>query len=393
MPFEIVEKALLSIPCDAIVNPTDDLLSGSKGLDAQIHQVGGNNLRKECDEFIPLTEGEAMLTHAFGLRARYIIHTAVPQWNDRGDKWEILRNCYRNSLALATQLSFSNIAFPLIGHDTEGLSKELILQVAAEEIGSYLEDNDDVDITLAVEDRRDFQPNPSLMAEVEEYIRTIQEAEEKARRQELMLDQASTGPFPAITPEKIEEERRKADSFQHHPQTQVNYSSAFGVPDLSGHHKDYEKETVFSQDSGHYSDSSDHGSLLDTDVIFNSLFPEGTDWILDESFSQMVLRKIDEKGFKKDSDCYRRANIDRRLFSRIRSDRNYHPKKTTALALAVALRLSLDETNELLLKAGYSLSDSILFDIIVKCCISQGVYSVFKINEILFKHDQPLLGG
>ena len=107
----------------------------------------------------------------------------------------------------------------------------------------------------------------------------------------------------------------------------------------------------------------------------------------------MVLRKIDEKGFKKDSDCYNRANIDRRLFSRIRSDQNYHPKKTTALALAIALELSLDETKELLMKAGYSLSHSILFDVVIEGCILERRYNIFEVNEILFYYDQPLLGG
>ena len=115
--------------------------------------------------------------------------------------------------------------------------------------------------------------------------------------------------------------------------------------------------------------------------------------ILDESFSQMVLRKIDERGFEKDSNCYGRANIDRRLFSRIRCDQNYHPKKTTAVALAIALELSLSETKELLMKAGYSLSHSILFDVIVEYCILQQNYNIFEINELLFYYDQPLLGG
>ena len=115
--------------------------------------------------------------------------------------------------------------------------------------------------------------------------------------------------------------------------------------------------------------------------------------MLDESFSQMVMRKIDEKGYKKDSDCYGRANLDRRLFSRLRCDENYHPKKTTALALAVALELSLEETGELLQKAGYSLSRSILLDVIVEYCILQKNYDIFQINELLFQYDQPLLGG
>ena len=107
----------------------------------------------------------------------------------------------------------------------------------------------------------------------------------------------------------------------------------------------------------------------------------------------MVLRKVDEKGYKKDSDCYSKANLDRRLFSRLRCDEDYHPKKTTAVALAIALELSISETNELLMKAGYSLSHSITFDVIVEYCILQHNYNIFEINELLFQYDQPLLGG
>ena len=107
----------------------------------------------------------------------------------------------------------------------------------------------------------------------------------------------------------------------------------------------------------------------------------------------MVLRMIDEKGFKKDSDCYRKANIDKRLFSKIRTDKHYHPKKTTALAIAVALELSNEQTRELLMKAGYTLSHSILFDIIVEYCIIQKNYNIHEINAILYEYDLPLLGG
>ena len=452
MLFQIILGSLPLCCCDAVVNPTDEIFSGSGGLDAQIHRAAGPGLRRECGALPGLKIGEAALTGAYGLPCRAIIHTVAPWWTGRAEELEGLRRCYRSALRLALEKDLHELAFPLIGSGTRGFPKETVLQIAAEELRAFLEAHDDFDIRLVVYDRSEFQPSRALLDGLENYRRTLREEESFAGAADYGLSMPMQKE-PAEEPEPPEltapEANRRSGlrerlsqllrgNRENKESAPVPFSMpADELPTTSSAPEDEEpmassmpmdeEFTAFSAPE----DELPMASSMPMDEEFTTFsapedeelasFPMPMDeapapcampeaqapapftmpepsfstarLVLDESFSEMVMRKIDEAGFKKDSECYVRANIDRRLFSKIRSDKHYHPKKTTALALAVALELPLGETRELLEKAGYSLSHSILFDVIVEYCILRKNYDIIEINELLFEYDQPLLGG
>ena len=370
MPFQIIQGNILHYRCDAIVNPTDEFFSGSGGLDEQVHLVAGPELYKECAALGRLEIGQAALTKAYRLGCRKIIHTVAPWWSGREVELELLRECYRSSLRLALDEGLTELAFPLIGSGTRAFPKETVLEIAAEEIRVFLSAHDDFRILLVVHDRSEFQPSRTLLQGLDRYRQTLR-VEESCYE----TDASVPLPTPMVSAPTQPKDGERND--------RMVFASR--KPDLRKSRR--VKLPLFSRPQAKAPEAAPAPCEM-PELTFST-----ERIVMDESFSEMVMRKIDERGFKKDSECYVRANIDRRLFSKIRSDQSYHPKKTTAVALAVALELTLDDTKELLEKAGYSLSHSILFDVIVEYCILQKNYDIFQINELLFQYDQPLLGG
>jgi transcriptional regulator with XRE-family HTH domain len=227
----------------------------------------------------------------------------------------------------------------LISSGIYGYPKDEALQVATATIQDFLINND-IDITLVVFDKSAFTVSRELLGEVESYIDEHYVDIHQIKRRKLL---------------------------------------------------DVERQAI--------SEADERASILNEPILEDMLAPIGApapldDLVgnLDEPFSQMLLRLIDAKGMT-DVEVYKRANLDRKLFSKIRSNKGYMPSKRTAIALAVALKLSLDETDDLLERAGYALSHAVKFDVIVEYFIANGKYDVFAINEVLFEYDQPLLGG
>jgi hypothetical protein len=272
------------------------------------------------------------MTDGFRLEAKYIIHTPGPIW--RGGSHQeaaLLRASYNNSLELAKNQQCESIAFPLISTGIYGYPKEEALQIAISSISSFLLHHDLL-VYLVVFDKNSFGLSQKLFTSIHQFIdeHYVQEVESTfARNRE---------------EDFIWEFRQEVEIFQ----------------------KDQFKEA-----------ESSLVNLLDQ---------------LDESFSERLLRLIDEKEMT-DVETYKRANIDRRLFSKIRNGSEYTPKKKTTIAFAIALRLNVEETMELLAAAGYTLSRSNKFDVIVEYFIQQANYNIHEINEALFAFDQPLLGA
>jgi O-acetyl-ADP-ribose deacetylase (regulator of RNase III) len=342
MPFTIVRQDITKMKVDAIVNAANtDLAMGGGVCGAIFKAAGAQKLQAACDRVAPIKTGEAAITPAFALPSKYVIHAAGPvyrHWNAAQSEI-LLRSAYTNSLRLAFDNKCSSIAFPLISSGIFGYPKDEALSVASSAIRDFLFDHD-IDVYLAVFDRAAFSVSEKLLGAVESYIDEHYVEEHRVYRRDLL---------------DVEREALSDDAI-------MGYNAP--MPSMA------QPKATSQQSAG-----------ID-DLVGN----------LDEPFASTLLRLIDAKG-KTDVEVYKRANIDRKLFSKIRTGKGYTPGKRTIVALAVALELSLAETDDLLERAGYALSHSQKFDVIVEFFIVSGKYDIFEINEVLFKYDQPLLGA
>lgn len=332
MPFTIVRQDITKMQVDAIVNAANtDLIMGGGVCGAIFKAAGADALQAACDKAAPIKTGGAAITSGFDLPAKYVIHAAGPvyhQWNVEQNE-QLLRSAYIESLNLALQNKCESIAFPLISSGIYGYPKREALQVATSAIKDFLIQHD-MNVFLVIFDKQAFAVSEELLGEVESYIDENYVETHFAHRRDL------------LDVEKIAMREAMVPSYAAMPM-----DASKGLDDL----------------------------IID----------------LDEPFNITLLRLIDAKG-KTDVEVYKRANIDRKLFSKIRTGKGYVPSKRTALALAIALELSLEETDDLLERAGYALSHSQKFDVIIEYFIINGKYDIFEINEVLFKYDQPLLG-
>ena len=372
MPFFIVRNDITKMRVDAIVNAAKPSLLGGGGVDGAIHAAAGPELLEECKALGGCEVGQAKLTKGYRLPARYVIHTVGPRWHGGlfGEKRKLLR-CYRSSLELAAEQGLESVAFPLISSGACGYPKDKALEVAREAIESFLLEQD-MTVYLVVYGEESLTASRQVFAEVREYIDREYVREHPSRRNRREED--VFGADATLLSAEEDACASAAPFFAEREEAAPQAMAPMPAPKPRPAPKAAERPANSFQ------------------APMASAAPGWRFGALDESFQQMLLRKIDERGIT-DAACYKRANIDRKLFSKIRKDVHYKPSKPTVLAFAVALELELGETEELLEKAGFALSRSSKFDLILRYYIERHVYDVFKINETLFEFDQALLGN
>lgn len=339
MPFRIIRNDITKVTADAIVNTANPRPVIGRGTDSAVYAAAGaEKLLDERAKIGVIERGQAAATPAFALHAKYIIHTVGPSWEggDHGEQ-EVLRSCYRSSLTLAAELKAKSIAFPLIATGVYGFPKDEALNIALSEIGKFLFTHD-MDVILVVFDQTAFELSKQLVGEIDEYI--DEHGVGEARRDEY------------------------GDAWLYH-RREMRETRVGTVTNLLQHPAPVPVKKDPSLDE-----------VLDG---------------AGESFRQRLFQLIQESGMD-DVTVYKRANIDRKLFSRIRTNPNYKPTKRTAVALAIALELDMPVMQDLLARAEIALSPSSKFDLIINYFVTHGIYDIFEINAALFQYGQPILG-
>ena len=332
MPFEILRNDITKMKADAIVNTANPRPVIGSGVDSMLHQAAGPELLKARQAIGPIAVGEAAVTDAFALQARFVIHTVGPVWQGGGCAEEaLLRRCYDNALRLAAERKCRSIAFPLISSGNYGFPKDKALQVAIAAFSAFLMENE-MQIYLVVFDRGAYRLSEQLFQGVASYI------------DQHYVDSCELATYGAAP----RRGRRRLERCM-----EVCESMAMPRPSMSL------EDFLKAKDSG---------------------------------FTQRLRELILEKGLK-NSAVYKRANISKQLFSKIINDPDARPTKPTAIALALALELDLEGTRDLIGRAGYALTNSSTFDLIIRYFIERKEYNVVQINIALYEFDQSLLGA
>lgn len=396
MPLNIIRNDISKVKADAIVNTANANVAVGAGVDQAIYEAAGfDDLLAERAKIGPMKPGQAAATPAFALDAKYIIHTIGPAWQGGNyHERETVASCYRESLKIADELHCESVAFPLISTGTFGFPKDEALRIAVSEISSFLFTHD-MTVYMVVYDKEAFVISGKAFPDIKEFIdeEDIKPPESSyIRRRRRMQQAADFLENSSILQESHPVAAAIALEEEGYPE-----AAEEEIPDLDAPAVDewIEESSVETIDNADLSYSASHS-------LAGSLFTENYEGLSEEldriikrrahTFQQTLFRWIDRKGMT-DPEVYKKANVDRKLFSKIRSKEDYLPSKKTVIAFAIALELNLDETMDLLRRAGYALNPSSKFDLIVEYCITHKIYNIHVVNIFLFDRTEQTLGG
>ncbi|WP_281714373.1 macro domain-containing protein [Allobaculum stercoricanis] len=352
MPFEIVCKDLNDLQVDAVVRVVDADSEFDLGAEQDGHIKVEFELFESKDQNGCSLFDDVVIVPICNQEAKYVIYIKRSILLDDHDDDQILASCYRKVLEVADAFHCESIALPLLDLKRDGWTKDLALQVALQEIRTFLFDHE-MQVYLVVSKKEDFMLSQNLYESV---LRYIDENYDSKIIDDVVDSESVDGAFFRLRKiESIRNERIRKNEIY------VEKGGTFGLPTELDAPAEY----------------LELGELLQD---------------LDAGFSETLLKLIDRTG-KKDSEIYKKANVDRKLFSKIRNHLDYQPSKRTALAFAFALELDLEETEDFIGRAGYRLSHSNKFDVIIEYFLVNKNYDVFELNEVLFAFDQPLIGA
>ena len=346
MPFEIVCNDLNDLQVDAVVCVVDDDFDLNLGVDIDGRTKVESERLDSRDQNGCFLFDDVVIVPVCNHEAKYVIYIKRPILLDDHEDDQILASCYRKVLELANAYHCESIALPLLDLKWNGWTNELALQVAVQEIRTFLFDHE-MQVYLVVSKKEDFMLSQNLYESV---LRYIDENYNLKSFDDVVDSESVDGAFFQLR--KIESIR---NARIHENEIFVEKGGTFGLPTELDAPAEY----------------LELGELLQD---------------LDAGFSETLLKLIDRTG-KKDSEIYKKANVDRKLFSKIRNHLDYQPSKRTALAFAFALELDLEETEDFIGRAGYRLSHSNKFDVIIEYFLVNKNYNVFELNEVLFAFD------
>ena len=351
MPLKIVRNDITKVKADAIVNSANKNPICGGGAEFHIYQAAGHaELLAAREKVGALKVAEVAVTPAFALKAKYIIHTVGPKWNGGASGETLaLESCYTGALEKAKELGCESIAFPLISSGVFKFPKDSALKIALKAISAFLQTNE-MDVQLVVFDRKSFEVSEDLYSDIHAYIDDNYVQDKYDDVHDYL--------------------RQRRDILRN-----ANWNNA-----------NCERDCIKLNIEDCIDKLHDNAKCLCAESLDDILAKPG------ETFCDKLFHLIHEKNLD-DVDVYKKANLDRKHFSKIRSNVDYKPTKKTALALAIALHLNLDETADLLARAGLALSPSNTGDLIVKFFIEREKYDIWEINSMLFKFGQPSLGA